>query len=211
MIICSLAFGEKYVWRLGRLKEMLATTNPGVPFMHWIDTMPPGAQSFNDSMYGFKPHCIQACLDAGHKQIVFIDCTCVVHGDLSYYQQFVEEYGVLAVQDDNKLTGFCSNKVLKYIGQKREFLHDKHLVGGSFYYFDFNNDLCRRIFDWWMTTERLGLYGSQREQASEGLQGHRSDETMMALALYLNGSKPYTKDTRYNWAEGGLINKAHFK
>lgn len=209
--ICSLAFGEKYSWRLGRLKEQLQATNPLSPLFFWNESSPPGSRPFNESMYGFKPHCVKAALDAGYKKIAFIDCTCIVNGDLHYYDQFIEEHGVLAVQDDNKLTGFCSDKALKYIGKKRDYLKDKHLVGGSFYYFDFNLPLCQKIFDLWITSERNGLFGSQQEQASERLQGHRSDETMMALFLYECGSKPYTRDTRYNWENDWIIKKDHFK
>lgn len=211
LAVCSLAFGERYTWRLGRLKETLQNTNPTVPFLSWSETLPPGARPFNESMYGFKPWCIQYALDQGYNKIAFIDCTCVVQDDLSYYDQFTDEHGVLAVQDDNKLTGFCSDRALKYINKKRNYLHDKHLVGGSLYYFDFNNPLCQRIFDLWITAEKNDLFGSQREEASERLQGHRSDETMMALMLYEAGSKPFTGATRYNWENGGVVQKAHFK
>lgn len=212
MIVTSLAFGERYVWRLGRLKESLQATNPDVPFMSWSETLPPGARPFNDSMYGFKPHCVQAARDAGHSKIMFIDCTCVVQDKLDYYDQFLDDHGgILAVQDDNSLRGFCSDKTLKYLRKERTWLTNLHLVGGSFYYFDFNNPRCVEMFKWWMDMEKGGLFGSMQEQCSERLQGHRSDETIMALSLYLHGSKPFTGETRYNWAEKGVIQKFHFK
>jgi hypothetical protein len=195
---------------LGRLKETLQSTNPEVPLMAWNETLPPRARDFNDSMYGFKPHCVQAARDAGYKKIFFIDCTCVIQDKLDYYDQFLPEYGVLAVQDDNKLTGFCSDRVLKYLRKERVWLRNKHLVGGSFYYFDFDNPLCVQIFDWWMAMERGGLFGSMQEQCSERLQGHRSDETMMAISLYIHGSKPFTGATRYN-CDNAVIQKMHFK
>lgn len=210
--VCSLAFGEKYSWRLGRLKESIQETNPDVPLFFHNETLPTGARPFNKSLYGFKPHCINEAINAGYKKIFFIDCTCVVLDKLDYYDQFTEEFGgVLAVQDDNKLTGFCSNKALRYVGQKREWLSDKHLVGGSLYYFDFNYQLCQNLFNRWIQSERDGIFGSMEEQCSERLQGHRSDETMMALFLYLCGSKPWSGATRYNWENGGVVRKMHFK
>jgi len=210
--VCSLAFGEKYVWRLGRLKESLQETNPEATLFLHKETLPPGARPFNESMYGFKPHCIQEARNAGFSKIFFIDCTCVVQDDLRYYEQFSEEYGgVLAVQDDNKLTRFCSNKALEHIGKQRNWIEDKHLVGGSLYYFDFNQPKCQQIFDAWIQSERIGLFGNMVDQCAERLQGHRSDETMMALFLYLLGSKPFTGATRYNWENGGVVRKFHFK
>jgi len=210
--VCSLAFEEKYIWRLGRLKETLQNTNPDVTLFSHVNSLPPGARQFNDSLYGFKPHCIKEAYDAGFRKIMWIDCTAVVLDKLDYYDQHTEEHGgVLAVQDDNKLTGFCSDRTLKFFGKKRDWLKDKHLVGGSFYYFDFNYEKCQVIFNKWLQAEKDGLFGNMVEQCSERLQGHRSDETLMSILLYENGSKPYTRDTRYNWEKGGVIQKMHFK
>jgi hypothetical protein len=210
--VCAVSFGEKYNWRMGRLKETLENTNPNVRFFSWVDRMPDGARPFKESMYGFKPHAIQIAKDQGFKKIAWIDCTAVVLDDLHYYDQFTAEHkGVLAVQDDNKLTGICSDKALKYLGKKKEYLNDKHLVGGSFYYFDFNVPGCETIFNRWMEAEKKDLFGSVMEEISERLQGHRADETMMSLFLYENGSKPFTGATRYNWEKGGIIQKMHFK
>lgn len=210
--VCSLAFGEKYVWRLGRMKETLENTNPDVRLFQWVNAMPDGARPFNESMYGFKPWAIKIALDSGYKKIFWIDCTAVVQDKLDYYDQSTAEHkGVLAVQDDNKLTGFCSDKALRYVGQRRDYLNDKHLVGGSLYYFDFNIPGCEGIFERWLQSEKDGIFGNMVEQCGEQLQGHRSDETMMSLFLYEAGSKPFTGATRYNWEKGGIIQKMHFK
>lgn len=213
---CSIALSVsnewRYTWRLGRLKESLLQHHPDASMFFWQDALPAGARSFYESLYGFKPHCIKAALDAGFKKIAWIDCTAVVQDKLEYYDQFTAEHGgVLAVQDDNKLTGFCSDRALKYIGKNRDYLKDKHLIGGSFYYFDFNYPKAQTIFNEWLTAEKKGLFGSMAEQCSERLQGHRSDETMLSLMLYKHGSKPFTGATRYNWEKGGIILKQHFK
>jgi hypothetical protein len=197
---------------MGRLKETLENTNPGTKFFSWVERMPDGARPFNESMYGFKPWAIQVALDSGYKKIFWIDCTAVVQDKLDYYDQHTAEHGgVLAVQDDNKLSGFCSNKALMYTGFQRDALNKMHLVGGSLYYFDFNYPLCQKIFTEWFESEKQGMFGSMKEECGEQLQGHRSDETMMALFLYQLGSKPFTGATRYNWEKGGVIQKAHFK
>ena len=211
--VCSAAFGDvKYLWRMERFKETLLNTNPDVRLFDWVDRMPDGARPFKESMYGFKPHAIKIARDNGFKKIFWIDSTCVIQDKLSYYIPIAAEYkGVLAVQDDNKLTGFCSNNALKFIGKTREYLKDKHLVGGSLYYFDFDVPGCDQIFNRWMEAEQQGIFGSLYEEVSERLQGHRSDETMMSLFLYEAGSRPFTGATRYNWAEGGVVQKMHFK
>jgi hypothetical protein len=208
---CSVAFGERYVWRMGRLKESILNIYPDASLFFHKDSLPPGSRTFQESMYGFKPHSIQEALNAGFKKIVWIDSTMILHDRLEYYDQFTEEHGVLAVQDDNKLTGFCSNRALKYINKYRSYLEDKHLVGGSFFYFDFNVPLCQHIFNRWIEAEMKGLFGSVAEECSERLQGHRHDETMMALFLYEHGSKPFTGYTRYNYEKDSVLTKSHFK
>lgn len=211
--VCSVAFGdERYLWRMGRFKESLKLTNPDVRLFAWTDAMPDGARPFKDSMYGFKPHAIQIARNNGFTKICWIDPTCVVQDKIDYYNQFTKDFkGVLAVQDDNKLTGFCSNKALDYIGKDRTYLNDKHLVGGSLYYFDFEVPGCEYIFGRWYEAELKGLFGSLYEEVSERSQGHRSDETMMSLFLYEAGSRPWSGATRYNWEKGGIVQKMHFK
>lgn len=211
--VCAVAFGdERYTWRMSRFKETLQDTNPDVRLFSWINAMPDGARPFNESMYGFKPWTVKIARDSGYKKIFWIDSTTVIQDKLDYYNQCTAEYGgVLAVQDDNKLTGFCSNRALSYTGYTREDLKSMHLVGGSLYYFDFNYPTCEKVFNDWFKSEQDGMFGSMREQCGEQLQGHRSDETMMSLFLYKNGSKPFTGATRYNWENGGVVQKRHFK
>ena len=216
--ICTLAFGWKYSWRMYRLKETVENIyGPDYPIFMHDHTLPPGARQFNESLYGFKPHCILEARNAGYNRIAWIDCTAVLQDKLEYYDQFTDEYGVLAVQDDNKLKPFLWEKAFRYIGKSKEkpkdveWLADKHLIGGSFYYFDFTKPLCNVIFDKWLKAEKDGMFGNMVDQCAERLQGHRSDETMLALALYTSGSKPFSGATRYNWEKGGIIQKMHFK
>lgn len=214
--ICAYAFGWKYQWRLYRLKETIEDIyGPDHPCFLRNDTLPPGARSFDQSLYGFKPWCIKEARDAGFSRVAWIDCTAVLLDKLEYYDQFTDEYGVLAVQDDNKMTNFCSDDAIKYMGYRRShreiYLKDKHLVGGSFYYFDFTKPLCNRIFDRWLKAEKDGMFGNMVDQCAERLQGHRADEAMMSLILYECGSKPFSGATRYNWEKGGVIQKMHFK
>lgn len=175
--------------------------------------MPPGSRSFSESMYGFKPHAVRAALVAGYNQIMFFDPAIILLKPIDFYQQKVKDHGVCCAQDDNKLSPFCYDKALHEYQLTREKIKDWHLVGGSFYYFDFNLDLCNKIFMRWFSSERNGLFGSQMEQASEQLNGHRNDEAMMSIALYTLGSTPMSGDVRYNCEnkEVCIIDKKHFK
>lgn len=205
------AFGDqRYLDQQVRLHASILNIYPDAKIFSWTNEMPPGSRSMSESLYGFKPHAVKYALDQGFKQIMFFDPAITLTDKIDYYQDIVKGYGVLAAQDDNKLSKFCDQRSLDYYQIGQFTIEDWHLVGGSFYYFDFNVELCNTIFDRWMITEKLGLFGSQKEQASGKLHGHRNDEAMMALALYTSGSKPLTGDVRYN-CEGGITRKYHFK
>jgi hypothetical protein len=210
----SVAFGDKrYLEQQERLKHSILLIYPEAPLFFWTNEMPPGARSMSDSLYGFKPHAVWHALRQGYKKVMFFDPAIILMKPIDFYMEKVKEYGVCCAQDDNKLSPFCSDKALKWHELKREDIKDWHLVGGSFYYFDFSLRLCESIFHDWYCSETAGMYGSQKEQASGQLQGHRNDEAMMSLALYSNGSKPMSGDVRYNCEnkEVEVISKHHFK
>lgn len=208
------AFGDqRYIEQQARLKHSILQIYPDAPLFFWTDELPPGSRSFNESMYGFKPYAVYTALHAGYKRIAFFDPAVILIKPLDFYQNIINQYGVIAIQDDNKLSPFCYDKALNYYGLSRDQIKDWHLVGGSFYYFDFELQSCRDITYKWLRSEESNLFGSQKEQASEQLKGHRNDEAMMSLALYTSGSKPLTDDTRYNCEneQVAIMIKKHFK
>lgn len=209
---CSLAFGELYVAQLNRLKESILNIYPDADLFFYNEAFPKGAQTMDASMYGFKPHVIAQALNVGFEKIIFFDPAMILLGKLNYYDELLKKYSILAVQDDTLLSSVTSDKCLSYFGVERDWLIGKHLVGGSFYYFDFTQDITKKIFAEWKAAEEAGIFGSQMEQASGQLQGHRNDETVLAMCLYLNGKTPlpYT-GSKYNWDENPIMVKKHFK
>lgn len=212
LAVCSLSFGHEYNWRLDRLKASLEKTNPDVPFFYYKDQLPKASKPYNESLYGFKPHLIQEQINKGFEQVIYLDATMIVHGKLDWYNDAAKEYGgVLAVQDDNKLDRFVSDRALDAFHFTRDDAKEMHMVGGSFYYFDILQYTANQVLAKWWHAEHDGLFGSQRDEAAGKLQGHRHDEACMALCLYKHGTKPFTGDTQYNYSSGSILTKSHFK
>lgn len=209
----DVAFGDpRYLDQQVRLHASILNIYPDAKIFSWTNEMPPGSRSMSESLYGFKPHAVQYAWDQGYKKIMFFDPAIILLKPIDFYQEQVKEYGVCCARDDNKLSPFCGDRALKYYGLTRERIMDWHLVGGSFYYFDLELSYSREMFLHWRTAEEKGLFGSQKEQASGQLQGHRNDEAMMSLILYLHGFKPMSEDVRYNCDEDVcIIGKKHFK
>lgn len=204
----SVAFGdERYIQQQIRLIESLDKFHPDAVGFHWTNNLPPGAQPFLNSLYGFKVHAVLHALNEGYERVVFLDPACYLVDRIDYLFGLCKDHGVVAIKDDNKLE--ASDTALQHFQYTRQSIKDIHLVGGSMYAFDFK--YSDRVFRMWYMAERNGIFGSQFEAASEKLQGHRYDETCMALSLHKNGFSPVGPDVgRYNY-EGAAILKQHFK
>lgn len=210
----SVAFGDRrYIEQQARLKHSIEMIYPDAPLFFWTDEMPPGARSMSESLYGFKPHAVNYAYQQGYTKIMFFDPACILMKPIDFYMEKVKEHGVCCARDDNKLSPFCGDRALDHYDLTREAIKDWHLVGGSFYYFDLSIPISKDILTQWWLDEQADLFGSQKEQASGKLQGHRHDEAMMALCLYSAGRKPMHEDVRYNCEndEVAIIKKFHFK
>lgn len=206
-IIISCAFGKRYIEQLDRLEASVKAIYPDFPMMTWRNECIPG-RPFKESLYGFKVHAVQAALDKGHSKIIFLDPACILQHKVDYW--FDLNIPVIAVKDDNLLNKMIGQKALNYYGNPD--ITGWHLVGGSLYVFDFNHRVKHSIFDHWMKAEQAGIFGSQAELSSEKINGHRSDESCMAVAMYSHGVEPVGHDVaRYNQNEDSIIIKKHFK
>lgn len=204
----SVAFGdERYIAQQKRLIDSINATHPEAKQIHWTNELPDGSTAFLNSLYGFKVHAVLHAFNEGYERILFLDPACIVLQRLDFLFDLCDACGVVAIKDDNHLP--CSDTALAHFGYRREDIADFHLVGGSMYAFKFPGSYS--VFRMWYDAERRGIFGSQYEAASEKLQGHRYDETCMALSLYKHGFKPVGPDVgSYNF-EGAAIIKQHFK
>jgi hypothetical protein len=207
----SVCFGDpRYYYQLDRLKASILCFYPEANFLFYRGEYPPNSRTFFESLYGFKPHAIKVAKDQGYKKVIWLDPAMILIDTIDDLMKFE----MMAVKDDNVLYDKVSNVCYKYFGltQKEVYDRDYHLVGGSIYTFDFEKESANQIFNRWLDAEKMRMFGSQTEQASEQLQGHRMDEAVMALAMYEAGIEPTSpEDARYCWVENPMFIKKHFK
>jgi hypothetical protein len=212
-MICftSVSFGDAYNEQQVRLKESILKIYPDANINFYYNRIPNSSRTFFESLYGFKPHAIHETRSMGFDQVVWLDPAMILERELD---DSIFQYPVIAVKDDHKLDSLISQQCLDYYSLTRNqlFERDWRLVGGSFYYFDFNQQSARDTFSLWHKAEVDGLFGSQVEAASEQITGHRNDETCMAVAMYLNGIEPQSGfDVKYCIGENAIFTKKHFK
>jgi len=207
----SVCFGMDYNLQQIRLRKSIYEIYPEANLNFYYNCIPPSSKIFVDSLYGFKVHAINETRSLGFKKIIWLDPAMILVDKID--ESFLSN-PVIAVKDDHKLEKLISQKCLDYYAFTREQLlrEDWRLVGGSLYYFDFNVQVAEDIFLTWYNAEKEGLFGSQAEAASEQINGHRNDESCMAVAMYLNGVMPQPgPDVRYCIEKNAIFKKIHFK
>ena len=181
-VFVSVAFGDRYVLQMDRLEKSILKVYPDANIMFWRDALPDGATPFLDSLYGFKTHAIRAALTEGFKKILWLDPAMILMDKVDIL--FGRDTAI--VKDANKLSTFIWDKYLDAHDLARADLdrHDTHLVGGSLYYFNMESRFAGTLFRAWELDEKAGWFGTQELEATVGMDGHRADETCMAMNMH---------------------------
>lgn len=204
----SVAFGQAYLGQQTRLKKSILDLFPDANILFYYDCMPPGARGMSESLYGFKCHAIAEAKKRFSKILWLDPAMILVDKDFSDY----DDVFFAAVKDDHKLNPFISNEALAFYRITREQIEDVHLVGGSLYYFDFEFKVVNNIFDMWLHAEVNNMYDGEGQSHTGATRGHRSDEALMALAMWKFGIQPCgAGDIRYCIENNPMFIKKHFK
>lgn len=207
VIFTSYAFGNAdaggdYIAQQVRLRESILRIYPEANLHFLNEPEHIGKPKFQQSLYGFKVQLVKECLEKGFKKIVFFDAAVTLAGEIEYWFNLIEKYGVLAIADNRSLDTTISDNLRKDCGLNDKQLSDIKLVGGSIYVFDFDIPKCQDIFNAWEDMEARGYFGTQDDLSHGRLQGHRCDETCMSLAFHYCGNKP----VGYNDLNYGYMN-----
>ena len=209
-VFVSVAFGPQYVEQQERLKKSILDIYPQANLLFWTDELPDESKPFLDSLYGFKVHAVKEAMDRGYEKILWLDPAMIVMREID----ILFEHPMVAIRDENKLSTYISDKYIEYSGFDRDQLKwlEVHLVGGSLYYFDMTDKATRSLFNGWYQDEKQGWFGSQQQEASEQLQGHRADESCMAMTMEQNEIYPLRPyQVGYCVADNPVFTKKHFK
>lgn len=190
----NVAAGGDYKSQQDRLKESILAIYPEANLHFKYEPEHIGKPKFQKSLYGFKVDLVKECLEKGFKKIIFFDTAICLHEKVDYWFEKAKDIGVLCAIDNQKLDTVTSNNCIKYLKLDRKLISAWNLCGGSIYVFDFDTDKCNKIFKTWADLEEKGLFGQQEDLSNGKLEGHRMDETCMALSLALNWQKPLGHD-----------------
>jgi len=210
-VFVSVAFGERYVLQQDRLKESILKIYPDANMMFYRDRIPNTSRPFLDSLYGFKPHAIRDAIAKGYTKILWLDPAMILCDKID----ILLGRDVVVVEDKNKLSTFIWDKYLDAHGLSRKKLDRKgvNLVGGSLYYFDTEMPDSLLVFRAWELDELNGWFGTQELESTVGMNGHRADESCMAMNMFRLKVKPVDfQEIKYcTGSVDDVFIKKHFK
>ncbi|MCR4307448.1 MAG: hypothetical protein NUV80_02730 [Candidatus Berkelbacteria bacterium] len=193
-VFTTFSFGKLHVHQQNQMRESILKIYPDANMMFWStedsssthppDSVPPGYTNHATSTYGFKVHCVRNCLNAGYKKVIFFDAAMTLQSPIDKVMELANKLGVLATRGGAYLNNVTSDRCLAYVGKTREQVAPIQMVGGSVYIFDFTNPVAMKVFEYWEDLEHKGYFGKEDDHSNGLLQGHRQDETCMALAMY---------------------------
>ena len=178
-MIVTCAFREPYLTH--NVNQLRAITN--YPVLAFRDCLPYSegivrnnvVTRFQKSLYGFKPHAIQAALDMGHKYIVWFDPSVMPVEPVDTIFDQLKDTDMLIIPGESHIKNMCNQKAFDHFGINPDVNH----IGGTIYAMNFNMERTRQAFKYWIEAEQAGIFGTQ----DEFMAGHWADEACMSLAM----------------------------
>lgn len=191
--VVSVAFRAMYVKHSIRQEEYIRQQNPSLDLIYFRDKLPMKDRieendvvgNFQKSLYGFKPHAIQRCIDAGYKKVIWLDPSVLPTCNMNTLIDSLDEHPMIVRTGDQPLNGMVNTKALDWFG-RYDIEGVKH-IGGTVYAFNFNDIHALKVFYLWRQAEEEGIFGDQ----DAFMAGHWADEACMALAMHRYNVKQY--------------------
>lgn len=196
--IVSVAFRLPYLTHSKTQEECIRYANPEIDLLYFRNDLPTKngivteniVETFQQSLYGFKPHAIQRAIDKGYKKIVWFDPSVLPTVSVNRLFDALDEHPMIVRTGDQQLRGMVNQKALDWFMVKDKELDSLKHVGGTIYAFNFNNFKAMEVFNLWKKAEVNGIFGTQ----DEFMAGHWADESCMALSMHVCGVRQYYEE-----------------
>lgn len=170
-----------YMKGLARLSDSLRHNFDG-DLIAFTNEASIGAPSHEYNPYAFKLYAIQAALDAGYDQILWLDCSCFAVGDLNPVFNKIYADGYI-MQDAGHYVGEWTNDfTLWYFGVTRDSAMKMKCYGNAgFLGLNFKHPTALQFFQNWQYAMSDGCFkghwhnNDKTESHDERVKGHRHD------------------------------------
>lgn len=196
---CIVSFANaknNYAKGLARLSDSLRNNFDG-DLLAFIGEASCGSEPHEDNPYNFKIHCISKAIDAGYKQILWLDSSVFAIRDTSPVFEHIAN-NPITVQDSGHWLGIWANdKSLAYFGITRDEAMEIRMIGNAgLLGLNMETDHAKEFFTSWNATMQHGLFKGawtntdKSQSLDERCLGHRHDMVCSSAILYKMGIIP---------------------
>lgn len=199
---CIVSFANnrgRYVDGIARLSNSLRDNLNG-DFLAFIHEASVGAPLHLDSNYAFKIHATQKAIDAGYKNILWLDASCFAIKHTQPIFDNIERDGFIFQESGHMLGTWCNDSTLEYFGITRDEAMGIKLIGNAgFLGFDYSTSKGRKFWTEYRDTQQQGYFNGcwnndkQTESEDDRVRGHRHDISCATAILHKMGLLPLMK------------------
>lgn len=189
---CIVSFANsknRYIQNLARLGESLRNNFDGT-FMAFIGEESVGAPLHSKVPYGFKIYAFKKALEAGFKNVLYLDSSCFAIKNVSPCFEDMEEIGILCQLAGHYASTWTNDFTLKYWGITRDEAESMQMIGNAgMLGINFENHLGKHFFKLWEKSMLDGCFNgawtneNNTESLDERCKGHRHDMSNQSIIL----------------------------
>ena len=193
---CIVSFANSsmsYTEGLARLKNSLRYNFDG-DLVAFTNETSIGSPLHKDNPYAFKVYCIQKAIDAGYKQILWLDSSCFAVAPVQPIFDRIEEFGYVAQDSGHWLGTWANDKSLKYFNMTRKQAMKVRMIGDAgFLGLNFDNIEAVAFFNLWKASMEDGIFkgawtnDTKSESKDDCCRGHRHDMVCSSAIFHQMG------------------------
>lgn len=190
--IISAGIGGHYSFGIDRLEKNLMYHGWPGSTMFWKDYPKGCPRHIGDGQYNFKVFCFNEAFKAGHKVVIWVDSSIYPIKDIMPIFDYVNDKGLFFFKSGYPLSATATDRLLSYIGCKREELVDVPEFATGVVGINIDNPLGAHFFASWERMMHAGLFGGDRVHNEEDskhplFKFSRQDQSAASAALYEMG------------------------
>lgn len=200
---------------LARLSDSLRYNFDG-EFMAFVGEHSLGCDPHSENPYSFKIYAIEKALEAGFRNVLWLDSSCFAIANLSPVFDHIEEHGYI-MQDAGHFVGtWSSDKLLDYFNMTRDEAMEIRCYGNAgFLGLNFEDETAQLFFKEWKLAMLKGMFKGKwdnkekTESQDERCLGSRHDLSVGSILRHRLGMElqPSDKWLQYAGVFDEVLNK----
>jgi len=189
---CIISFANsknKYIQNLSRLGESLRN-NFSYDFLGFIGEKSLGAPLHSEVPYGFKIYAFKKALEAGFKNILYLDSSCFAIKNVDCCFDEIEDIGIICQLAGHYVGTWTNDFTLKYWGLKRDETMEMQMIGNAgMLGINFESQIGKKFFSLWEKSMSEGCFNGKwvntdnSESEDERCKGHRHDMSNSSIII----------------------------